>query len=115
MNNCCDMEDEWETIWTVAFDQSTGQGATWHNMTLHYPSQLTWNFTTQPWNGFSTLEDFYNSYDNADKRKASNFIVGQQYASDVTTPLFDLAFTKGYPNVANLNYTPAINAPYPYA
>lgn len=114
-DNCCNDDANKEIIWTVPFDQTTGQGATWHEMTLHYPSQLTWNFANQPWNGFSTLEDFYNSYDNADKRKASNFIVGQQYASDGTTPLLDLAFTKGYPNGANLNYTPKINELYPNA
>ena len=104
-----------EMIFVAPFDQSTGQGATWPHMTLHYPSQLTYKLTAQPWNGFSTLEDFYNSYDDTDKRKAANFIVGQQYAADGTTPLLDLAFTKGYPNGANLNYTPQINELYPNA
>jgi len=114
-DNCCNADANKETIWTVPFDNATAQGATWHEMTLHYPSQLTWNFANQPWNGFSTLEDFYKSYDNADKRKASNFIVGPQFAADGTTPLLDLAFTKGYPNGATLNYTPQINELYPNA
>ncbi|HTH54524.1 MAG TPA: RagB/SusD family nutrient uptake outer membrane protein [Cyclobacteriaceae bacterium] len=104
-----------EIIWTIPFNEATDQGATWHCETLHYPSQLTYNFTDQPWNGFSTLEDFYNAYSDDDKRKAANFIVGQQYASDGTTPLLDLAFTKGYPNGANLNYTPKINELEPNA
>jgi hypothetical protein len=111
-DNCCNNGVN-EILFTVPFDQSTAQGATWHNETLHYPSQLTYNFSTQPWNGFATLEDFYNMYDAKDTRKVSNFITGQQYASDGTTPLLDLAFTKGYPNGANLNYTPQINELYP--
>jgi hypothetical protein len=111
-DNCCNNGIN-EILFTVPFDQSTGQGATWHEETLHYPSQLTWNFSAQPWNGFATLEDFYNMYDNADVRKQVNFLTGQQYASDGVTPLLDLAFTKGYPNGANLNYTPQINELYP--
>ena len=47
-------------------------------MTLHYTSQFTWNLAAQPWNGYSVLEDFYNSYDAADKRKKANFIIGKQ-------------------------------------
>ena len=35
-------------------------------MTLHYSSQLTWNFEAQPWNGYAALEEFYNSYDSND-------------------------------------------------
>ncbi len=99
-----------EIIWTIPFNEATDQGATWHCETLHYPSQLTYNFTDQPWNGFATLEDFYNSYDSVkDTRWAANFIHGQQYAADGVTPLLDLAFTKGYPHGANLNYTAKIN------
>jgi hypothetical protein len=112
-DNCCNNGVN-EIIWTIPFDQSTGPNSYWHEMTLHYPSQLTWNFANQPWNGFATLEAFYNSYDTLkDKRWANNFIHGQQYASDGTTPLLDLAFTKGYPHGANLNYTPKINELYP--
>ncbi|HLZ16408.1 MAG TPA: RagB/SusD family nutrient uptake outer membrane protein [Cyclobacteriaceae bacterium] len=113
-DNCCNAGANMEMIWVAPFDQSTGQGATWHEMTLHYPSQLTYNFTSQPWNGFATLEDFYNSYDSLhDSRWANNFLHGQQYAADGTTPLLDLAFTKGFPHGANLNYTPHINELYP--
>ena len=31
--------------------------------TLHYSSQQTYNFTQQPWNGVSSMEDFYNSFE----------------------------------------------------
>ncbi len=59
--------------------------------TLHYGSQMTYDLTAQPWNGFCTLEEFYNSYDENDLRrgdagtvdgpatKRGNFIAGYQY------------------------------------
>jgi len=104
-----------EMIFTVPFDQTTGQGATWPHMTLHYPSQLTFQLSAQPWNGFSTLEDFYNSYDPADKRRAANFISGPQYYPDGVTPVLDIAYDKADPDGAPLNFTPHINMLYPNA
>ena len=47
-------------------------------MALHYSSQLTWNFDSQPWNGYSTLEAFYNSFDANDARRKASFIAGPQ-------------------------------------
>lgn len=103
-----------EHIFVAPFDESTGQGATWAQMTLHYPSQLTFKLQEQPWNGFSTLEDFYNSYDDNDKRKAANFIAGPQ--TDVSgNPILDLAYDKGDPDGAPINYTPKINMLAPNA
>ena len=67
-----------EIIWAIAFDNLTGKGMNFAQMTLHYTSQFTWNLAAQPWNGYSVLEDFYNSYDAADKRKKANFIIGKQ-------------------------------------
>ncbi len=58
---------------------------------MHYGSQETYNLTAQPWNGFCTLEEFYNSYDDADLRKGDvgtltapalkrgNFLAGYQW------------------------------------
>ena len=68
---------------------------------LHYGSQQTYNLQAQPWNGFCTLEEFYNSYDDADLRKGDvgtldgpavmrgNFIAGYQYKSDGTLVMDD--------------------------
>ena len=67
-----------EMIWSIAYDNVSGGNMNFAQMTLHYSSQFTWNLQSQPWNGYSALEDFYNSYDAADKRKAANFIVGAQ-------------------------------------
>jgi hypothetical protein len=97
-----------EHIFVAPFDQATGQGMNLAQMTLHYPSQLTYNLASQPWNGYSTLEEFYNSYEAVDERKANNFIVGPQ--KDLSgNPILDLAFDKADKDGAAINYTPAIN------
>jgi len=71
-------QDNPEIIWSIAYDNVSGLNMNFAQMTLHYSSQFTWNLQEQPWNGYSALEDFYNSYDSADKRKTANFIVGPQ-------------------------------------
>lgn len=100
--------DNSEHILVAAFDEATGGGMNIAQMTLHYPSQLTYNLAQQPWNGYSTLEEFYNSYDAADKRRANNFIVGPQ--KDINgNPILDLAFDKADTDGPEINYTPKIN------
>ena len=98
-----------EHIFVVAFDEVTGANMNFSQMNLHYSSQFTWNLQSQPWNGYATLEEFYNSYEDGDARKANNFIVGDQldfggsaildYASDDESLV--------------LSYTPAINEIFP--
>jgi hypothetical protein len=106
--------DNQEHIFVVPYDEATGEGASWPMMTLHYPSQLTYKLQNQPWNGFSTLEEFYNSYDAGDDRRAANFIVGKQYDRN-GNQLLDLAFDKGDPDGPGLDYTPHINMLAPNA
>ena len=68
-----------EFIWSIQYDETSSTGMNFAMMTLHYGSQFTWNFTAQPWNGYATLQDFYNSYDDPnDRRKESNHIAGVQ-------------------------------------
>jgi len=80
-----------ELIFVIANDkgQSTNNGSSVRNrfyMTLHY------NTTPGGWNGFTTLADFYNSFDSKDSRIGAaipgltdkgglraGFLVGQQY------------------------------------
>jgi hypothetical protein len=103
-----------EHIFVATFDEATGTGMNIAQMTLHYPSQLTYRLAEQPWNGYSTLEEFYNSYEDIDERKANNFIAGPQ--SDVNgNPILDLAYDKADPDGAPINYTPFINELYPNA
>jgi len=103
-----DNVDNIEHIFIAAFDESTGGGMNLAQMTLHYPSQLTFRLQQQPWNGYSTLEEFFNLYQDGDERKANNFIYGPQKDFN-GNPILDLAFDKGDPDGAEINYTPKIN------
>lgn len=102
-----------EHIFVAPFDEATGGGAVWAMMTLHYPSQLTYKFTSQPWNGWATLEAFYKSYDATDARRDASFIEGPQYIYNTTTPVLDVAFDKADADGAPLNFTPFINELFP--
>lgn len=103
-----DNVDNIEHIMVIPYDESTGTGMNLAQMTLHYPSQLTFNLQEQPWNGYSTLEEFYNSYAAEDVRREANFIVGPQFDQD-GNPVLDLAFDPADDDGAPVNYTPEIN------
>lgn len=94
-----------EHIFSVMYDEVSGGGMNFSQMNLHYSSQFTWNFDAQPWNGYATVEEFYNSYSNGDKRRVNNFIVGPQLDFSGSA-LLDFAADD---NDIQLNYTPAIN------
>lgn len=97
-----------EHIFIVPFDENTGQGMNFAQMTLHYPSQLTYDLAEQPWNGYSTLEAFYDSYSDQDLRKEAFFIEGPQFDLN-GNPILDVAFDPDDPDGAPVNYTPEIN------
>lgn len=97
-----------EHILIVPFDEATGSGMNFAQMTLHYPSQLTFNLQQQPWNGYSSLEAFYNSYEDGDLRKDAFFIAGPQLDLN-GNPILDVAFDQNDPDGAPVNYTPEIN------
>ncbi len=94
-----------EHIFVVFYDEATGPDMNFSQMNLHYSSQFTWNLDEQPWNGYATLEEFYNSYEDGDKRKANNFIVGPQLDFGGSA-ILDYASDDGD---LVLNYTPRIN------
>jgi hypothetical protein len=94
-----------EHIFSVLYDEVTGGGMNFSQMSLHYVSQLTYNFQSQPWNGYATVEDFYNSYESGDKRRANNFLVGPQLDFGGSAVL-DFATDD---DDIQLNYTPFIN------
>ena len=100
-----------EMIWSIAYDHVNGSGMNYVQMTLHYSSQFTWNTRDQPWNGYSALEDFYNSYDNADERKTANFIVGPQLDYEGSA-ILDYASTTGQ---LEIDYSVEINELEPNA
>lgn len=78
-----------ENIFVIPYDlfDANGFNFNMHMRTLHPLNQQTYNFSEGPWNGFTTLEEFYNSYDETDSRKEM-FIVGQQYDAS-GNPLMD--------------------------
>lgn len=94
-----------ENIFTVEYDEATAGGMNFSQMNLHYSSQFTYNFDAQPWNGYATLEEFYNSYSDADARKGNNFLAGPQLDFSGSAVL-DFAADD---NDIQLNYTPQIN------
>ena len=102
-----------ENIFVYPYDKVFAGGFNWPMMTLHYASQGVYNLTAQPWNGYSVVEEFYNSYVDPAKNpgpqgpvwkglavdsnndripddvgtldsRLSNFVVGPQYKADGT-------------------------------
>lgn len=104
-----------EHIWAIPYDMSYGQGFNLVQMTLHYSSQQTYNLQQQPWNGYCSLEDFYNSYDANDKRRANNFVVGPQYVFGTTTQITDGSAETTDPDGPGVNFTPKVNEIAPNA
>lgn len=80
-----------EFIFAIPYDKVFFTGFNLPMQTLHYGSQFTYNLQSQPWNGFCTLEEFYNSYSDNDLRKGEvgtlttpatvrgNFLAGYQH------------------------------------
>src|SRR5690349_19073336 len=92
----------------------------------------------QPWNGWATVQEFYQSYIDPTQnpgpqgtvvgldpagtnttgtldRRLSNFIVGPQYLADGVTPLTDAAADAADPNGPPITFTPYINELQPGA
>ena len=70
-----------EILMAVPYDRDKALGNNLHYMSLHYQNQQTYGFDGQPWNGFCSLQEFYESFEDDDVRKGS-FLEGQQYDKD---------------------------------
>jgi len=127
-----------EFIWVIPYDGIKATGFTYPLITLHMAQQSVYNMGLQPWNGFASVQEFYQSYidptqnpgpqgtvvgldtkgtpttGTLDKR-LSNFIVGPQFQADGVTPLADAAADATDPDGPNLNFTPYINELAPNA
>lgn len=124
-----------ENIFVYPYDKVFATGFNWGMMTLHIASQSTYNLTQQPWNGFQTVEEFYNSYVDPVKNpgvqgpvwkglalekstgtidgRLSNFLVGPQFRAD-GTPLEDPGVeATGDPNGAPITFMPFLNEVWP--
>ncbi len=94
-----------ETIFAIPYDRVNAKGFVIPQQTLHYASQGTYKLQAQPWNGWCSLEEFYNSYEDGDVRKRQNFIVGPQFNAD-GSPATDAGADDPDPQV---NFTPEVN------
>ena len=104
-----------EMIFAIPYDQVYYGGFNLAARTLHYSSQYTYNLTAQPWNGFCSLEEFYNSYEDTDLRRGDagtdagpatrrgNFVAGFQYNVD-GTPTNDDGADSNDPDGIHLNF-----------
>ncbi|MCY7350904.1 MAG: RagB/SusD family nutrient uptake outer membrane protein [Cytophagaceae bacterium] len=90
-----------ETVFAIPFDKSAGTGFVLQMKTLHYLSQNTYKLGNAPWNGFCTLAEFYNKFDDKDVRKQATWLAGQQFTAE-GQPILD----DGQP----LIFTPEISA-----
>lgn len=80
-----------EFIFAIPYDAVFAGGLNIVMQTLSYINQQTYSLAAQPWNGWCTLEEFYNSYEDGDLRKGQpnteegpftgrgNFLVGPQW------------------------------------
>ncbi len=103
-----------ENIFVIPYDEVNAGGFNLGQMTLHYASQATFDLKQQPWNGYSSLQEFYNSFD-ADDARIGSFLEGPQFASDGTTRLMDASAEAGDPDGEPLTFTPEINELFPGA
>ena len=104
-----------EFIFAIPYDHIFFTGFNLPAQTLHYGSQFTYNLTFQPWNGFCSLEEFYNSYSDEDLRKGEvgtptvkavkrgNFLAGYQFNAD-GTPVMDDGADGADPDGKPLNF-----------
>ncbi|MEM9929249.1 MAG: RagB/SusD family nutrient uptake outer membrane protein [Bacteroidota bacterium] len=105
-----------ENIWVVPYDApAVAGGFNLVQMTLHYSSQATFDTQDQPWNGYCTLQEFYESYEDGDLRKGQsgttavrgNFLAGPQFSADGVTPIVDGSADD--PGGVEVVFTPEVN------
>lgn len=100
-----------ENIFAIPYDKVFAGGFNLPQMTLHYESQKTFNLTDQPWNGYCTLQEFYESFETTDLRRRS-ILAGPQFNS-AGKQLEDPGAEATDPDGKGLNFTPAINEHFP--
>ncbi len=61
-NFVIDNQSSPENIFVVPYDKVFAGGFNWVVMHNHLQGQVKYGLTVQPWNGYATLEEFYNSY-----------------------------------------------------
>jgi hypothetical protein len=104
-----------EMIFAIPYDQVYYGGFQLAVQSMHYASQNSYNLTAQPWNGYCSMEEFYNSYEETDLRRGDqgtldgpailrgNFAIGYQYNVD-GTPTMDDGADANDPDGKHLNF-----------
>ncbi len=107
-----------EMIFAIPYDQVFFTGFEMSMSSLHYGNQDTYNLTSQPWNGYCTLEEFYNSFEPNDLRRGDqgtvngpaknrgSFVAGYQYKSDGVTKVVDAGYETQDPKNPDKPYDP---------
>ncbi len=83
-NFTADNDNSPENIFVIKFHAATDLGLNFLMRTLHY-SQLN---APTPWNGFATIAEVYNAFDQDDQRR-SVMLVGPQINFDTGEPAFE--------------------------
>lgn len=93
-----------EFIFAIPYNSVFAGGFNIVMQSLSYINQQTYSLAAQPWNGWCTLEEFYNSYEDTDLRKGQpgtedgpstvrgNFLVGPQWDVSGKVRLEDAGF-----------------------
>ena len=123
VNFDADNQGSSENMFVIPYDRNFGRGFNIGFMTLHYGSQATFNMTASPWNGYASLQEFYDSYDDDDLRKGvpgnqqirANFLAGDQFAADGVTRILDPGAEDADFNGPPLTFTPEISEIRPNA
>ncbi len=84
-----------ENIFVIPYERNRIDNTVVHEA-LHQSADKTFGLAAQPWGGFSVKSDFYNSFDEDDRRRGM-FIVGQQYTKDAG-PVWDASLGFKYSN-----------------
>jgi hypothetical protein len=126
-----------EIIWAVPSDHVYATGFNLAMMTLNPLHQSTYNMSAQPWNGFATIQEFYQSYIDPTQNpgpqgevvgldpkgtpttgtvdnRLSNFLVGPQFDAKGSR-LMDGGADASDPDGKQLTFTPYINELQPNA
>jgi len=118
-----------EMIWAIPYDAVFAGGLNIVMQTLSYLNQDTYNLAEQPWNGWCTVEEFFNSYEDTDKRKGvantedgpsgvrGNFLWGPQWDASGSVRLQDAGTLASGVDPDGVPFTirPEINELFPEA
>lgn len=103
-----------ETIFAIPYDEVFVVGFNLAQMTLHYGMQFTFNLQDQPWNGYATLEHFYNQFESEDVRR-NGFLVGDQFNVNTGEQILDPSAEDADENGPPLTLRVKINELFPNA